>query len=162
MLQIDINTATKDQKVGEALRLFWNEGKNYAEIGQLFGMSRQRIHQLIPGEGAKKQALRKLEKDKLKKEKRIELLARVEQNKNNHGTEYTYKYYGCRCDLCKAANTQAMAERRSRVRLTVDLNSADIIHGTTNTYRYYGCRCDKCKEAHRISCNTYYTNKKAA
>jgi len=35
---------------------------------------------------------------------------------NDHGKRSTYTTYGCRCDLCRAANRQAQTEYRSRMK----------------------------------------------
>lgn len=56
-----------------------------------------------------------------------------------HGTGNGYKYHGCRCDDCRAANTREMNELRNRDK-PVPPNS----HGTTAGYQYYRCRCEKC------------------
>ena|SRR2546429_7867064 len=51
---------------------------------------------------------------------------------------------GCRCEVCRAANTARVAreKRRRKERPVPD----HIAHGTLNTYKNYGCRCRACVE----------------
>lgn len=62
-----------------------------------------------------------------------------------HGTINAYGYHGCRCDRCKAANTEAQQEARDRRQLA---EVPPEVHGTENGYSNYRCRCDRCKAAH--------------
>lgn len=39
--------ADTPEKRKELIRKWYNEGRGYAEIGRLFGVSRQRIHQIV-------------------------------------------------------------------------------------------------------------------
>lgn len=63
-----------------------------------------------------------------------------------HGKASTYRNYGCRCALCKKANTDYSRERRAFRRL----NPKNWSHGKDTTYRNYACRCVECTEAHRV------------
>jgi hypothetical protein len=56
-----------------------------------------------------------------------------------------YVHYGCRCEICTAANTARIAAARAR-RLARPVPSR--VHGTLNGYNNYGCRCERCTEAH--------------
>lgn len=55
-----------------------------------------------------------------------------------HGTRYAY-VDGCRCDLCKKANTEYMLQKKL-------LEIPPHLHGTSFGYCAYGCRCQECKE----------------
>lgn len=63
-----------------------------------------------------------------------------------HGTASGYTNYGCRCDECRAANTEQ--KRRWKARQT-PLPAGDWRHGTDG-YSNYRCRCDICQEAWRL------------
>lgn len=58
-----------------------------------------------------------------------------------------YVAYGCRCEVCTAANTEYATAARNRriVRLLNDPSLAT--HGKASTYINWGCRCDECKVA---------------
>jgi hypothetical protein len=60
-----------------------------------------------------------------------------------------YRMYaaGCRCDACRAKNTEM--KRKARASAKKDPSRADRAgHGKANTYKNHGCRCDACREAH--------------
>lgn len=61
-----------------------------------------------------------------------------------HGTNGYYNL-GCRCDVCRAANTAHLREYRARIKGT--LSPGDPRHGTSNGYFNYGCRCRPCTDA---------------
>lgn len=59
-----------------------------------------------------------------------------------HGTTTMY-HRGCRCDECRAAQSDAgkrFRERKAEWPVATP-------HGTRNGYCNYGCRCDDCKAA---------------
>jgi hypothetical protein len=59
-----------------------------------------------------------------------------------HGTERAYKT-GCRCDACRAANTEACYRRHMRM-VNKGLSDGDPRHGTHGGYTNWGCRCPDC------------------
>lgn len=59
-----------------------------------------------------------------------------------HGELATYSA-GCRCDLCKAANTAYQSDYRQGVRKTRKRWAKLVGHGTSGCYQR-GCRCDEC------------------
>lgn len=61
-----------------------------------------------------------------------------------HGTPNGYANLGCRCDLCRAANTDYAREYMRRVRSEHRLLGS---HPSALAYNC-GCRCDPCREAH--------------
>lgn len=71
-----------------------------------------------------------------------------------HGqTGYTGKRK-CRCDICRAANSDR-ARRGKSVRLArVAAGDADVPHGRGG-YTNWGCRCDVCTKANTDACCTY-------
>lgn len=58
-----------------------------------------------------------------------------------------YVHHGCRCDVCRKANTdhQAEASERRAARLNADPTLAK--HGTTSTCDNWLCRCEPCRAA---------------
>lgn len=64
-----------------------------------------------------------------------------------HGRS-TYVNYGCRCALCKRANTDYVNKRR---RERYDEPTPAHVHGTVNGYTNYGCRCKACLRANRAT-----------
>lgn len=146
------------------------EGLSMTEIGKQFGITRQRVHQIIGNAGDQAHY------GQAKKDSRIEQLeaaykqimsgGSVEEEAEKlgmkseslrmalkrigiplpvyiapaHGTHYRYSR-GCRCDECKES---AREERRQRY------ERGPKIHGTASAYFNYGCRCDECKKAGAI------------
>lgn len=64
-------------------------------------------------------------------------------NRDIHGHVQCYNA-GCRCDLCKEANYNRLADSKKK-RLTKEVPSS--IHGTYSGYLNWDCRCAPCKEA---------------
>lgn len=73
---------------------------------------------------------------------------------NRHGTERGYKHDGCRCDLCKAANTKATRDDRARRHAQL-AELPDSAHGDRNTYLNWGCRCQRCTDTQKRYMRTY-------
>lgn len=74
--------------------------------------------------------------------------------RNTHGEVQCYNY-GCRCTLCKAANTTRVNEQRyRRERETKDPN--DRRHGTRTFYVNHSCRCAPCVKAQAKANDDYY------
>lgn len=65
-----------------------------------------------------------------------------------HGTTTGYGY-GCRCDECRAANTEAMRAANARRRAALAVTAPTLKHGTKGAYSNHGCRCEACVEAVR-------------
>ena len=57
-----------------------------------------------------------------------------------HGSETAYRYYGCRCDECRAG-------RSTRARKRYTKRTPKPKHGTVSMYNYRKCRCDACRAA---------------
>jgi hypothetical protein len=62
-----------------------------------------------------------------------------------HGTINGYTNHSCRCELCRAANTESVANARNR---RVGELPPEEVHGTENGYSNWRCRCSDCREAH--------------
>ena len=62
--------------------------------------------------------------------------------------QHGYNAYrrGCRCDICRAANTERCAEYRAKrlERAASDGVPDDVEHGHS-AYQNWGCRCDICR-----------------
>ena len=58
-----------------------------------------------------------------------------------HGSLYGYKSCGCRCDLCRAANTAYKKQQRA-----TGAPPPSVGHGTYSAYNGYGCRCYECSQ----------------
>jgi hypothetical protein len=70
---------------------------------------------------------------------------------SRHGTRSRYNKRGCRCRLCREANTTYHTELCDRL---ATLPEAQVPHGL-NGYRNYSCRCAVCREAQRIEMRRY-------
>lgn len=68
-----------------------------------------------------------------------------------HGTSNGYRNLGCRCEACKAANTEDQRRLREERRARAE----DIPHGTMSGYSNWGCRCEECSEVRREYTDTY-------
>lgn len=65
----------------------------------------------------------------------------------NHGTAVAYRKHKCRCDTCRAGNTQRAAEWTGKARASFARGEKDVPHGLASTYGRYGCRCRACTTA---------------
>lgn len=65
-----------------------------------------------------------------------------------HGNPATYRSteYNCRCDACRAANTELSRKERA-ARRKKGLPEGDPRHGTLTGYTNWGCPCEACKKA---------------
>ena len=71
----------------------------------------------------------------------------------SHG-QAGYTYYGCKCDVCRAANA-ARGRRAKDDRLArVAAGEIEIPHGRGG-YTNYGCKCDVCTKANSTACRNY-------
>lgn len=143
------------------------DGYTLGDIAREYGISRQRVHQIIQGSydtahyGARRKAKREGEIFRsyeliLAGDSTIQAEAErlgIKQNtlrgqfsewgwrltppSPEHGTAYRYKR-GCRCEECKAATREL--KRKMKLR-------GPPQHGTESGYKNYGCRCEECKAA---------------
>jgi hypothetical protein len=60
----------------------------------------------------------------------------------------TYTNLRCRCDVCRAANTEWQRRRRAERRKELAAGTAHPEHGKASTYENWGCRCRSCTTAH--------------
>jgi len=72
-----------------------------------------------------------------------------------HGVAATYRNEGCRCELCRKANSA----RCTRWRAQADGREPPE-HGRAG-YSNYGCRCEVCTEANKAACKAYHAARKA-
>lgn len=152
----------------EMLTLYNEGGLTYQEIADRYGVTRQRVQQLI-GNGikaahygrAKKERRREQmsevhraitggvttverEADKLgiKPESLVESLRRLGLKfpRKESPLHGTYYRYsrGCRCPECKAGQREYFQQMKLR---------EPPRHGTASAYRNYACRCDLCRAA---------------
>lgn len=70
-----------------------------------------------------------------------------------HGTNISYRR-GCRCALCRQANTEYV--RRWRQKIGGSLPADSDKHGTVNGYSNWGCRCNPCTIAQYRAVGDYY------
>lgn len=78
------------------------------------------------------------------------------KKKNIHGEVCCY-VHGCRCDLCKAANSQRQLLERHRRK---DKPIPDRVHGTPGGYGNWSCRCKDCSFAHKLVCQANAARRK--
>lgn len=147
--------------LAEAVRLCRAEGWLYTDIAAELGISRSHANALGADPDGSKTRLRNQRyggrcvdcgkrtdgsSGRAKAAVRCASCARFDQTVTEHGTHAMYESHGCRCDVCRAANTE-------RVRHWRATTTAPIPHGTANGYRNYGCRCDDCRAAHNVEWN---------
>lgn len=70
-----------------------------------------------------------------------------------------YSNLGCRCEICRAANTAWQLSARAR--RAASLADDDPRHGKSNTYLNHGCRCGKCRSAHAVVRRAQYARQRA-
>jgi hypothetical protein len=68
-----------------------------------------------------------------------------------NGTDYEA---GCRCDTCRAANTERVVRRQHERRAARQLINGRLVapvpphrHGLASTYVNWSCRCEPCTQA---------------
>ena len=62
-----------------------------------------------------------------------------------------YSNLGCRCGICRAANTAYNLQMRKVRQRRIESDATIRPHGVESTYSNYRCRCAPCKEAHRVA-----------
>lgn len=150
----------------EEMRRLWDEGLSFRQIGEHFGVSGQRAHQILGNLGrrtnAKHRAIRAtrlaayerivakettlddeaeklgLTPSRLREYLRQAFALRIPTVKPEHGMWSRYTHYKCRCRKCKAV---ARAQYLNRVARGPEE------HGTASAYHNFGCRCDPCRAA---------------
>lgn len=68
-----------------------------------------------------------------------------------HGTANGYNNLDCRCDACKKAWADYVAQQRLNRSRKARAGEGGLVHGKSATYSNWRCRCDQCTEAHRIA-----------
>lgn len=161
-----------------------SKGETLAGVGKDYGVSRQRIEQIVQKAGIKVGIRRSPTVDAMVRDyqggESLDIIAARHgypyalaraalQNRGiivppkpphrkylstPHGTLYGYVYYGCRCDECVMG--QRIARRQEHVNR---LARADSLppekHGSASTYTNYGCRCQPCTKANTIANKPY-------
>lgn len=153
---------------GKMLSLYNKDGLTYQEIADRYGITRQRVQQLI-GDQIKEAHYGRAKKERREKqfraahrallrgattvEREAEALGIMPQSLrtglNRLGLKLPVKesplhgtYYrysrGCRCPECRAAQQEHFRQMKLR---------EPPRHGTASAYRNYGCRCDPCRAA---------------
>lgn len=64
-----------------------------------------------------------------------------------------YSHHGCRCDVCKRANSERCDKRR---RQRDPSKLPPEAHGKKSSYSNWNCRCEACTDAWREYQNTRY------
>lgn len=165
------HTATREHR-----RIYWTSlhdlGATKAEIGAAFGVSRERVRQVIGNTGHRpfsdiiaimrvirgsqvttwNAVWRHFPSTSPKTIQRaveaiglrdvVERLFRMRARWMAHGTRAGYTTYGCRCAACVTGYRDAMEAFRDRVR-----DEGRVPHGTLGGFSNYGCKCPRCWDA---------------
>lgn len=152
------------------LDMYLKEELTLEEIGDEFGISRQRVGQIIGPQREKSHYGRKRQEERrrrieeahanvlnestvaqeaerlgVKRESLYAAFARqglkLAPEQREHGTYYRYRK-GCRCTECVDAAKEEKLQRFIR---------GPSIHGTESAYQNYGCRCRPCRNAARAA-----------
>lgn len=129
------DTTARDREI---VCLYLAKELNQSEIARHYGITRERVRQIICNAGAESALARKRARAAARNIARaVAVVARHEIGQTAHGTRYHYMYYQCRCEPCRAANREYQRGLKGRTPST---------HGVSG-YANYGCRCDVCREA---------------
>lgn len=145
------------------------DGLTLEAIGQEFGITKERVRQIVSGAGVKERhygsrrreqetrdaytrisegetsVTEEAEKLGLKRESLLDRFRKLDLKfatviKADHGTRHYYQYYGCRCELCREVIRSYQRSLKGK---------EPPQHGSTSAYVNYGCRCDLCRKAGR-------------
>lgn len=58
-----------------------------------------------------------------------------------------YMRYGCRCEVCKAANRDRAKVMRELLAARMAAGDPAVPHGTSGGYTNWSCRCEACRRA---------------
>lgn len=84
---------------------------------------------------------------------------RTRSTPKHGGSGMEYASYGCRCQECRAVNTERARKRREER----DLSQFTGEHGKPSTYSNWSCRCEPCRTAWNQKCrNEYHARKQRA
>lgn len=129
-------------------------GLTLQQIGEHYGVSRQRVKQILADEPVPLKAGHYRNFFYA-----VGVAARLQFRADNggtvseHGTRGRYQW-GCKCAACRGANRDHTAALRNRDR-GVEVHNA-------SGYRNYGCRCPICTEAHTTMQREYRQRRRAA
>ena len=131
--------------------LMRRQGMTLQQIGDHYGICRERVRQLLVGEPVplKGHHYRRFFRA-------VTVAARLQFRDDNggtsieHGTRSRYTW-GCRCAACTQANRDHMA--------TLRLRSEPPTHSASG-YQNFGCRCSICTEAHRMAERAYWQRRR--
>lgn len=121
----------------EMARLYVEQGLTLQEIGDRYGITRERVRQLIKPFGLEGHYGRR------KREERVRMLmeayARIESGESTSLEEAKRLGYSSRTTFAGAINGLGLKLRKP---------IPEEEHGTSRKY-HKGCRCDECRRAHR-------------
>jgi hypothetical protein len=153
-----------------------SKGETLAAVGKDYGVTRQRIEQIVKRAGIKVGIRRSPVLDAMAKEyqagesldtiaarhgydyadarmalkhRGIVVPPKPQYRKyfsTPHGTYYGYQGYGCRCDLCMDA-ARANYKKGQIDRMSRVNTLPPEKHGNASTYLNWGCRCEPCRKA---------------
>lgn len=157
----------------EMVRAYVEEGLSYAAIGRRFGLSRQRVGQLLGPLGVAQERTRsKIEREQILREAHERIMARKSTLAEEaeilgftpDSLRGRFRYIGLNLNLGYADPPHGTFARyrsrrfRCRCKECRRANNERIQelkgleppnHGTYSGYVNYACRCQACKEAHR-------------
>lgn len=164
-----------NERLQRMARLYTEEGKTYAQIGEEYGISRQRVHQLLKPLGleprtsaatrvVRQQRLRTAHAEITAGEKTIDEAAEELGYANGNSLQDTLRELGLRVSRLtepEHGTVRRYNNRAYRCRC-VECRRANREHAATlrasqnppehgySGYKNYGCRCQTCKEANRL------------
>lgn len=129
------------------IRKLYSTGLSGKEVGDIVGLTRERIRQLLgpvlTGKRRQEKTLIRGEKDLLRQLHTFQFNLLKYATTLVHGNAYVYTSLGCRCEKCCKENT-----RRAQIYWAKKKELPITKHGVYSSYSL-GCRCIKCKESAR-------------